>query len=154
MFGSRTDYDIQYDSFAWNIVTYWVEEAMSKGNKDTKKQTTKTEMGGRCFTQKFPSPRWGREYNILVLVFFLVYENFKKINKQTKRLKVHTSGIEWGFTFRYGVRIIAPFHSQIRYINATIWMRSNCKGTVTQIARYMGPTWGPPGADRTQVGRM
>ena len=24
----------------------------------------------------------------------------------------------------------------------------------TQIARFMGPTWGPPGADRTQVGPM
>ena len=26
--------------------------------------------------------------------------------------------------------------------------------TATQIARFMGPTWGPSGADRTQVGRM
>ena len=24
----------------------------------------------------------------------------------------------------------------------------------TQMARFMGPTWGPPGADRTQVGPM
>ena len=24
----------------------------------------------------------------------------------------------------------------------------------SQIARFMGPTWGPPGADRTQVGPM
>ena len=27
-------------------------------------------------------------------------------------------------------------------------------GTVTLIARFMGPTWGPPRADRTQVGPM
>ena len=27
-------------------------------------------------------------------------------------------------------------------------------GTTTLIARLVGPTWGPPGADRTQVGPM
>ena len=27
-------------------------------------------------------------------------------------------------------------------------------GILTQIARFMGPTWGPPGDDRTQVGPM
>ena len=33
-----------------------------------------------------------------------------------------------------------------------MWVRSQrCS---SQIARFMGPTWGPPGADRTQVGPM
>ena len=29
-----------------------------------------------------------------------------------------------------------------------------CHGITTLIARFMGPTWGPSGADRTQVGPM
>ena len=31
---------------------------------------------------------------------------------------------------------------------------SKDKGKTTLIARFMGPTWGPSGADRTQVGPM
>ena len=31
-----------------------------------------------------------------------------------------------------------------------LWMHPTC----TLIARFMGPTWGPPGDDRTQVGPM
>ena len=30
----------------------------------------------------------------------------------------------------------------------------DCIWKYTQIARFMGPTWGPPGDDRTQVGPM
>ena len=33
-------------------------------------------------------------------------------------------------------------------------VRGVAKLTNTPIARFMGPTWGPPGADRTQVGPM
>ena len=38
-----------------------------------------------------------------------------------------------------------------------IWISvSGCVSikATTQIARFMGPTWGPPGADRSQVGPM
>ena len=39
----------------------------------------------------------------------------------------------------------------------TYWTTSSWHSTVSTtplIARFMGPTWGPPGADRTQVGPM
>ena len=38
------------------------------------------------------------------------------------------------------------------------WLSKSLKvsqwGLISLITRYMGPTWGPPGADRTQVGTM
>ena len=33
------------------------------------------------------------------------------------------------------------------------WL-NDCNGFATQLARFMGPTWGPSRADRTQVGPM
>ena len=42
-----------------------------------------------------------------------------------------------------------PHTQQIDYIFHIIEVR-----IVTQIARFMGPTWGPAGADRTHVGPM
>ena len=33
-------------------------------------------------------------------------------------------------------------------------MLAGCSRAITQMARFMGPTWDPPGADRTQVGPM
>ena len=41
------------------------------------------------------------------------------------------------------------FHSQLPVANE---IRGKCKATL--IARFMGPTWGPSGADGTQVGPM
>ena len=35
--------------------------------------------------------------------------------------------------------------------NGLNWINSTA---AAQIARFMGPTWGPPGADTTQVGPM
>ena len=45
--------------------------------------------------------------------------------------------------------ILAP---QWRHCQGVFWLHQ-CALT-TLIARFMGPTWGPPGADRTQVGPM
>ena len=35
-----------------------------------------------------------------------------------------------------------------------IWLKHMSHGLLSQITRFMGPTWGPSGADRTQVGPM
>ena len=40
-------------------------------------------------------------------------------------------------------------------MNGTVlWDMSKCNTLPALIARFMGPTWGPPGADKTQVGPM
>ena len=41
-----------------------------------------------------------------------------------------------------------------RATEVVTWLCYRLTGEITQIARFTGPTWGPPGADRTQVGPM
>ena len=45
----------------------------------------------------------------------------------------------------YGMYLFIYSQTQVNYVD---------KGCHTLIARFMGPTWGPPGAARTQVGPM
>ena len=52
-----------------------------------------------------------------------------------------------------GRNLTATKHN--RYRTACLVLHAWCIGhTVPLIARFMGPTWGPSGADRTQVGPM
>ena len=59
-------------------------------------------------------------------------------------------GISWTVT-----TMLVPYH--LHHVTAT-QRKFGCPWTIlrlsTQIAKFMGPTWGPPGADRTQVGPM
>ena len=52
------------------------------------------------------------------------------------------------FNYAYTVSIgIAP-------LTADLYRYRHCWNEISLIARFMGPTWGPSGADRTQVGPM
>ena len=46
------------------------------------------------------------------------------------------------------------YHHILIYFKTPIWNTIYNNGIYSLIARFMGPTWGPPGADRTQVGHM
>ena len=50
--------------------------------------------------------------------------------------------------------ITHAYHHILIYFKTPIWNTIYNNGIYSLIARFMGPTWGPPGADRTQVGHM
>ena len=58
----------------------------------------------------------------------------------------------WRFTKRCQSRHY--FHWRAAGDDMITWMPQNTVQTITLIASFMGPTWGPPEADRTQVGPL
>ena len=48
--------------------------------------------------------------------------------------------------------MISIHHSPV--ISSALWIIQLFAAIISLIARFMGPTWGSPGADRTQVGPM
>ena len=46
------------------------------------------------------------------------------------------------------------FHKTAHYASLVVSPAEKLNTCTTQITRFMGPTWGPPGDDRTQVGPM
>ena len=74
------------------------------------------------------------------------YSRSNDLNKE-KGLKWTARSIQ--FFFSTFIRILAD---TLAYTYN--WSRFTFPTTLSQIARFMGPMWGPPGADRTQEGPM
>ena len=49
---------------------------------------------------------------------------------------------------------VKPFYSYFKYFHSTESVKNAVSGLMSQIARFMGPTWGPPGSCRPQIGPM
>ena len=85
-------------------------------------------------------------YSFVNIILLFVYENSCKHLKDAVLNKTH-----FGNTFR---TLNHWNHSSIICLNPKTYKRSFAEIFTTLMARFVGPTWGPPGADRTQIGPM
>ena len=75
---------------------------------------------------------------------------------QQSAIHVHNSrGVLYIQTYRETISMIhqSP-HANWRQTAGADWIHTQAKFVVTQIARFMGPTWGPPGPCRPQMDSM
>ena len=81
--------------------------------------------------------QWSIVYTLLCLIFWIDY--FHILPKRSLTWECMLLVITCGLTYK--VKVIQ------------LWLH-NRTAKISLIARFMGPTWGPSGADRTQVGPM
>ena len=80
------------------------------------------------------------------------------INRPNRKIKNMMLFGDFNFTIKFQLHLLDAMDGPViseqssgRYLSAKL----KKKATIPPlIARFMGPTWGPSGADRTQVGPM
>ena len=82
-------------------------------------------------------------YDVIVIEGHFVPDSMcpRSLSIAIKWGNVHWICVHWDWWFKWAATVMAPLSNGRQ-------TRHSC----TQIARFMGPTWGPSGADRTQVG--
>ena len=91
---------------------------------------------------------------VVVCYFDLVWLWFMAVNANLWFIFTKVAWLDW-YWDNY-VKPEGPGHTQ-SVLQCNTWQQRanlahNCWCILTLIARFMGPTWGPSGADRTQVG--
>ena len=83
---------------------------------------------------------------IIVSVKLVYRQIYSHVHSGRGFLSLRAPGITW--------IIVDKVHQLSIVFLGTIGERPQSKGYIALIARFMAPTWGLPGADRTQVGPM